>query len=109
MAAQRRRPAQLDGSSSPAARCGSGPAQVLAYRARYTHRVAIANSRLVSVTDAEVAFRWKDYRDHSETKLMTLAADEFIRPAAHLPDDDLGRLRVRAARAIAGGRSALGR
>lgn len=53
-----------------------GPAQALAYLGRYTHRVAIANSRLVN---AEVAFRWKDYRHHGETKIMTLAADEFIR------------------------------
>ena len=56
-----------------------GPAQVLAYLGRYTHRVAIANSRLVSLANAEVAFRWKDYRHHRKTKLMTLAADEFIR------------------------------
>jgi hypothetical protein len=56
-----------------------GPAQMLAYLARYTHRVAIANSRLVSLASAEVAFRWKDYRHHGKTKLMTLAADEFIR------------------------------
>lgn len=39
-----------------------GPAQVLAYLGRYTHRVAIANSRLVEMTDTDVAFRWKDYR-----------------------------------------------
>jgi len=45
----------------------------------HTHRVAIANSRLVSLANAEVAFRWKDYRHHGKTKLMTLAADEFIR------------------------------
>ena len=52
---------------------------MLAYLGRYTHRVAIANSRLVSLANAEVAFRWKDYRHHGKTKLMTLAADEFIR------------------------------
>jgi hypothetical protein len=46
---------------------------------RSTHRVAIANSRLVSVTDAAVAFRWKDYRHHGKAKVITLAADEFIR------------------------------
>ena len=68
-----------------------GPAQVLAYLGRYTHRVAIANSRLVSLANAEVAFRWKDYRDHGKAKLMTLDADEFIRrfllhtPAGRLP------------------------
>jgi len=56
-----------------------GPAQVLAYLGRYTHRVAIANSRLVSLTDRGVAFRWKDYRHHGKTKLMTLDPDEFIR------------------------------
>ena len=56
-----------------------GPAQVLAYLGRYTHRVAIANSRLVSLTDTEVAFRWKDYRHHGKSKLMTLDADQFIR------------------------------
>jgi Putative transposase/Transposase zinc-binding domain len=56
-----------------------GPAQVLAYLGRYTHRVAIANSRIVSVADDHVAFRWKDYRHHGKAKIMTLAADEFIR------------------------------
>ncbi|MGH7734229.1 MAG: IS91 family transposase, partial [Gemmatimonadales bacterium] len=56
-----------------------GPQQVLAYLGRYTHRVAIANSRLVHLDEREVAFRWKDYRHHHKTKVMTLAADEFIR------------------------------
>ena len=56
-----------------------GPAQALAYLGRYTHRVAIANSRLVSLANAEVTFRWKDYRHHGKAKVMTLAADEFIR------------------------------
>ena len=56
-----------------------GPAQVLAYLGRYTHRVAIANSRLVSFRDDTVTFRWKDYRHHEKAKLMTLRADEFIR------------------------------
>src|SRR5579863_98681 len=51
-----------------------GPAQVLAYLGRYTHRIAITNSRLVSLANAEVAFRWKDYRHHGKTKLMTLGA-----------------------------------
>ncbi len=51
-----------------------GPEQVLAYLGRYTHRVAIANPRLISVTDDEVAFRWKDYRHHGKTKVMTLDA-----------------------------------
>jgi hypothetical protein len=58
-----------------------GPAQVLAYLARYTHRVAIGNSRLVELTDEHVRFRWKDYRanDRSKNKVMTLAAGEFMR------------------------------
>jgi hypothetical protein len=56
-----------------------GPSQVLAYLGRYTHRVAIANSRLVNIDDDKVAFGWKDYRHHDKAKVMTLAADEFIR------------------------------
>jgi hypothetical protein len=57
-----------------------GPEQVLAYLGRYTHRVAIANGRLIALTDnGKVSFTWKDYRHHSKTKAMTLDADEFIR------------------------------
>jgi hypothetical protein len=56
-----------------------GPGQVLAYLGRYTHRVAISNSRLVSLTDGRVGFRWKDYRHHGKAKVMTIDADEFIR------------------------------
>lgn len=56
-----------------------GPEQVLAYLGRYTHRVAIANSRLVSMEEDRVSFRWKDYRHHDRSKLMTVSADEFIR------------------------------
>jgi hypothetical protein len=71
-----------------------GPAQVLAYLGRYTHRVAIANSRLASLANAEVAFRWKDYRHHGKTKLMTLAADEFIRRfLLHTLPDGFHRIR----------------
>jgi Putative transposase/Transposase zinc-binding domain len=71
-----------------------GPAQVLAYLGRYTHRVAIANSRLVSLANAEVAFRWKDYRHHGKTKLMTLAANEFIRRfLLHTLPDGFHRIR----------------
>ena len=71
-----------------------GPEQVLAYLGRYTHRVAIANSRLVSLTDAEVAFRWKDYRHHGKAKVMTLAADEFIRRfLLHTLPDGFHRIR----------------
>src|ERR1700723_1308863 len=56
-----------------------GPRQVLEYLGRYTHRVAIANSRLIGIDDAEVRFRWKDYRRPDKPKVMTLDADEFIR------------------------------
>jgi hypothetical protein len=57
----------------------AGPAAVLAYLSRYTHRVAIANSRLIDMTGEHVRFRWRDYRHHNKSKVMTLAADEFIR------------------------------
>jgi hypothetical protein len=71
-----------------------GPQQVLAYLGRYTHRVAIANSRLVSVTDHHVAFRWKDYRHHGKPKVMTLDAHEFIRRfLLHTLPDGFHRIR----------------
>jgi hypothetical protein len=62
----------------------AGPAAVLAYLSRYTHRVAIANSRLVALDERGVTFRWKDYRDKGNPdkprhKTMTLSADEFMR------------------------------
>ncbi len=59
----------------------AGPEAVLAYLARYTHRVAISSSRLVSLDARGVTFRWKDYRVDGDArrKLMTLSADEFIR------------------------------
>src|SRR5258705_81405 len=56
-----------------------GPAQVLAYLGRYTHRVAIANSRLVALDDDHVAFTWKDYRQNGATAIMKLKPEEFIR------------------------------
>lgn len=56
-----------------------GPQQALAYLGRYTHRVAISNQRLVSDEDGRVCFQWKDYRHESKRKVMSLAADEFIR------------------------------
>ena len=56
-----------------------GPEMVLKYLARYTHRVAISNSRILSVADGKVTFLWKDYADGNKTKAMTLAAVEFIR------------------------------
>ncbi|MCA9595900.1 MAG: IS91 family transposase [Ottowia sp.] len=56
-----------------------GPERVLEYLGRYTHRVAIANSRLVAFADGQVAFRWKDYRHASRKKVMRLEAGEFVR------------------------------
>ncbi|MEP6695030.1 MAG: IS91 family transposase [Chloroflexota bacterium] len=56
-----------------------GPRHVLHYLARYTHRVAISNHRLVNVRDEQVTFRWKDYRHGSQIRLMTLSAGEFLR------------------------------
>jgi hypothetical protein len=58
-----------------------GPQAVLAYLSRYTHRVAIANSRLIACDRSKVTFRWKDYRakDGDRRKVMTLAVAEFIR------------------------------
>ena len=58
-----------------------GPQAVLAYLARYTHRVAIANSRLLIHDETGVTFKWKDYRakGRSRYKTMTLGPHEFIR------------------------------
>ena len=59
----------------------AGPAAVLAYLSRYTHRVAIANSRLLALDERGVTFKWKDYREAGATrhKTMTLGVDEFMR------------------------------
>jgi hypothetical protein len=71
-----------------------GPEQVLAYLGRYTHRVAIANSRLLSLADGKVHFTWKDYRQGGITKVMTLDADEFIRRfLLHALPDGFHRIR----------------
>jgi Putative transposase/Transposase zinc-binding domain len=58
-----------------------GPKEVLRYLARYTHRVAISNSRLIALDDKTVTFKWKDYRieGRDRHKVMTLAINEFIR------------------------------
>jgi hypothetical protein len=59
----------------------AGPAAVLAYLSRYTHRVAISNSRLLALDERGVTFQWKDYRAHGRTryKTMTLSTAEFMR------------------------------
>ncbi len=72
----------------------AGPEQVLAYLGRYTHRVAIANSRLTQMADGQVSFTWKDYRQQGKVKVMTLAADEFIRRfLQHTVPDGFHRIR----------------
>ncbi len=56
-----------------------GPGHVLQYLARYTHRVAISNGRLLSLENGQVTFRWRDSKDNNRIKTMTLEATEFIR------------------------------
>jgi hypothetical protein len=56
-----------------------GPAAVVKYLGRYTHRIAISNSRLISLTDSHVSFQWKDYAHKNQSKIMTLTIQEFIR------------------------------
>jgi Putative transposase/Transposase zinc-binding domain len=71
-----------------------GPAQVLAYLARYTHRAAIANSRLVAIDEDKVAFTFKDYRRGGQRKVMRLEASEFIRRfLLHVLPDGFHRIR----------------
>jgi hypothetical protein len=55
-----------------------GPEHVLKYLARYTHRVAISNGRLLQMQDGQVTFRWRDSADENKQKLLTLDAVEFI-------------------------------
>src|SRR5207247_5532302 len=56
-----------------------GPQHVLNYLARYTHRVAISNHRLVAFQNDRVSFRWKDYARGGKQKIMAVSADEFLR------------------------------
>jgi hypothetical protein len=74
----------------------AGPSQILAYLARYTHRVAIGNSRLVSLDDQHVSFRWKDYRENGQSrhKVMRLVVGEFMRRfLLHVLPDGFHRIR----------------
>jgi len=72
----------------------AGPRQVLDYVGRYTHRIAICNSRLLSIDDGKVRFRWKDYRHGNQQKTMTLEAHEFIRRfLVHVLPDGFQRIR----------------
>lgn len=56
-----------------------GPEHVLHYLARYTHRVAISNHRIVNFADGKVTFRWKDYAHKGKKRLMTVTGEEFLR------------------------------
>ena len=56
-----------------------GPAQVIEYVGRYTHKIAITKHRIVSISDKEVSFRYKDYADGDKQKVMTLSREEFLR------------------------------
>jgi len=56
-----------------------GPEHVLHYLARYTHRVAISNHRLIQLADGQVTFRWKDYAHGNKKRKMTITAHEFLR------------------------------
>lgn len=74
----------------------SGPGHVLRYLARYTHRVAISNSRLLGMDKGNIRFRWKDYsnRGRQGVMIMTLAAVEFLRRfLLHLLPDGFIRIR----------------
>jgi hypothetical protein len=72
----------------------AGPAQVLEYLGRYTHRVALSNDRLVSLEEGLVRFRWKDYADGDRVKVMALPAEEFLRRfLLHVVPDGFVRIR----------------
>lgn len=72
----------------------TGPDSVLEYLGRYTHRVAIANSRITAITDRTVTFRYKDYRDGSALKTMTLSGVEFLhRLSLHVLPEGFTKIR----------------
>ena len=90
----------------------AGPEAVLAYLSRYTHRVAIANSRLIALDERGVTFRWKDYRAKGKTrhKTMTLSTDEFMRRfLLHILPSGFHRIRYYGLLANAGRRDHLAR
>jgi hypothetical protein len=90
----------------------TGPSAVLAYLSRYTHRVAIANSRLITMDEDGITFRWKDYRAQGRTrhKTMTLSPDEFMRRfLLHVLPSGFHRIRHYGLLANAGRRDHLAR
>ena len=89
-----------------------GPEAVLTYLGRYTHRVAISNSRLVSADAETVTFRWKDYRikNRDRLKVMRIATDEFIRRfLIHVLPDGFHRIRHYGLLASAGRKDTIGK
>jgi Putative transposase len=71
-----------------------GPERVLDYLGRYTHRIAISNSRLLKSEDEQVTFTYKDYKHEQKVKVMTLCADEFLRRFfLHVLPDGFQRIR----------------
>jgi hypothetical protein len=56
-----------------------GPAQIIEYLGRYTHKVAITSHRITEITDNTITFNYKDYHDNNKTKSMTLSTEEFVR------------------------------
>ena len=90
----------------------AGPQAVLAYLSRYTHRVAITNSRLIAMDEHGVTFRWKDYRakGHTRYKAMTLEPGEFMRRfLLHVLPSGFHRIRHYGLLANAGRREHLAR
>jgi len=68
--------------------------KIVEYMARYTHKSAIANSRIVSIDNNIIRFKYKDYKDNSKTKIMKLSSDEFIkRFLYHIPPKRFFRIR----------------
>ena len=69
-------------------------AKIVEYMARYTHKSAIANSRIVSIDNNIIRFKYKDYKDNSKSKIMKLSSDEFIkRFLYHIPPKRFFRIR----------------
>ena len=68
-----------------------GPEQVLKYLARYTHRVAISNHRLLKLEAGRVSFRYRDYADSRKEKLLTLPAEEFLPRALRITQHAIAR------------------
>ena len=68
--------------------------KIVEYMARYTHKSAIANSRIISIDNNTIRFRYKDYKDNSKNKIMKLSSDEFIkRFLYHIPPKRFFRIR----------------